>query len=93
MVKPYVVTVLTDEVGKIIGANLVNNRECFKKPISLKDIPLFIYERVALLRLTDIDRTANGQLIGRKIDDGFFTVYIDKEEHNKVNKMLTGVNK
>jgi hypothetical protein len=93
MTKPYVVTVRTDEIGTILNANLVNNRVHSSIGLRMTDIPLFIYERVALLRLTDISKTATGELIGRKVNPEFFTIYIDKSEHKHMIKMLTGVNK
>ena len=94
MRKDYTVMVNTDEVGTILRANLLNNRASVCTRIDLDRVPMFIYERVALLRLTDINKTSTGDLIGRKLQDNQFVVYLDVDEHKRIHKfVLTGVNK
>jgi len=94
MKKPYTVLVQTDEQGNIIRAVLNDNKLCVVNELSFTEMPFFIHERSALLRLTDINKTARGETIGRRLDPNNFTIYIDYEEFRKIKKrMLTGVNK
>lgn len=92
--RPYTVSVETNEQGEIVRAVLNNNKLVATLDISFTEIPLFIHERSALLRLTDISKTAKGEVIGRRLDPNKFTIYIDYDEFNEIKKRkLTGVNK
>lgn len=94
MKRPYTVSVQTDEQGDIVRAVLNNNKSYATLDITFTEIPFFIHERSALLRLTDISKTARGELIGRKLDPNRFTIYIDYDEFNEIKRRkLTGVNK
>jgi hypothetical protein len=86
------VSVETDVQGNIVRAVLNDNRQYATFKLAFTEIPLFIHERSALLRLTDISKNAKGELIGRRLEPNRFTIYIDHEEFIKTKK-LTGVNK
>lgn len=49
-------------------------------------LPPYIYERLALLKLTDNLTTV--EHIGRRIGLGYYTVYLDVKEYNEVNKII-----
>jgi hypothetical protein len=53
-------------------------------------MPFYIYERSALLRLTDISKTARGETIGRRLEPNRFTIYLNHDEFKEINK-LTGL--
>ena len=84
--RPYTVSVETNEQGEIVRAVLNNNKLVATLDISFTEIPLFIHERSALLRLTDISKTAKGEVIGRRLDPNKFTIYIDYDEFNEIKK-------
>ena len=52
----------------------------------VEDLPPYIYERMALLKLTDDLTTV--EHIGRRIGLGYYVVYLDVNEYNEVNKII-----
>ena len=92
MKKPYTVSIETDKQGNIVKAVLNDNRLYATKDLSFTEMPLFIHERSALLRLTDISKTARGETIGRRLEPNRFTIYLNHDEFKEIKK-LTGVNK
>lgn len=49
-------------------------------------LPQYVYERMALLKLAD-DLTTVAD-VGRRIGVGYYTVYLDVNEYNEVNKTI-----
>jgi len=92
MKRPYTVSIETDKQGSIVKAVLNDNRLYATKDLSFTEMPLFIHERSALLRLTDISKTARGETIGRRLEPNRFTIYLNHDEFKEIKK-LTGVNK
>jgi len=92
MKRPYTVSVVTDEQGIIVRAVLNDNKMFVTKKLSFTEIPFFIHERSALLRLTDISKTIRGETIGRRLEPNRFTIYLNHDEFKEIKK-LTGVNK
>lgn len=94
MKRSWVVVVETDDQGNIESAKLNNNNTYKSSLLVLGRMPLFIYERSALLRLTDINKTVRGETIGRRLDKNKLIIYLSRDEYYETkNKMLTGVNK
>jgi hypothetical protein len=90
----WTVVVVTDKQGNIESAKLNNNKTYSSSLLVLDRMPFYIYERSALLRLTDISKTARGETIGRRLEPNRFTIYLSKDEYYEIkDKMLTGVNK
>ena len=89
MKRNYTASVEIDVTGDFVKVILNNNK--LYQVRRVVTTPLFLHERVAMLRLTDINRTANGEIIGRKLSDKLFTIYLTYVEFR--NMMLTGVNK
>jgi len=89
MKRNYTASVEIDVTGDFVKVILNNNK--LYQVRRVVTTPLFLHERVAMLRLTDINRTANGEIIGRKLSDKLFTIYLTYDEFRSM--MLTGVNK
>ena len=89
MKRNYTASVEIDVTGDFVKVILNNNK--LYQVRRVVTTPLFLHERVAMLRLTDINKTANGEIIGRKLSDKLFTIYLTYDEFR--NMMLTGVNK
>jgi hypothetical protein len=53
---------------------------------AIEGLPPYIYERLALLKLTDDLTTV--EHIGRRVGLGYYTVYLDVNEYNEVNKTI-----
>jgi hypothetical protein len=88
MKRNYTASVEIDVTGDFVKVILNNNK--LYQVRRVVTTPLFLHERVAMLRLTDINKTVNGDIIGRKLSDKLFTIYLTYDEFRS---MLTGVNK
>jgi hypothetical protein len=89
MKRNYTASVEIDVTGDFVKVILNNNK--LYQVRRVVTTPLFLHERVAMLRLTDINKTVNGDIIGRKLSDKLFTIYLTYDEFRSM--MLTGVNK
>ena len=89
MKRNYTASVEIDVTGDFVKVILNNNK--LYQVRRVVTTPLFLHERVAMLRLTDINKTVNGDIIGRKLSDKLFTIYLTYDEFRIM--MLTGVNK
>ena len=89
MKRNYTASVEIDVTGDFVKVILNNNK--LYQARRVVTTPLFLHERVAMLRLTDINKTVNGDIIGRKLSDKLFTIYLTYDEFRSM--MLTGVNK
>ena len=87
MKRNYTASVEIDVTGDFVKVILNNNK--LYQVRRVVTTPLFLHERVAMLRLTDINKTVNGDIIGRKLSDKLFTIYLTYDEFRS---MLTGVN-
>ena len=73
MKRNYTASVEIDVTGDFVKVILNNNK--LYQVRRVVTTPLFLHERVAMLRLTDINKTVNGDIIGRKLSDKLFTIY------------------
>jgi hypothetical protein len=78
--------VLRDD-GSVAEARAHDNRDLVSFPIVLGVAPQFVLERIALMKLTDLDEHKRGVTIGVKLSAHEFLIYLTKDEY----KTLEGV--
>jgi hypothetical protein len=54
------------------------------KDLTMSGLPEYVYERVALLRLTE-DKEKG--VIGRKLNEFMFTIYLTHDEYKELNSL------
>lgn len=52
----------------------------------VEDLPPYIYERMALLKLTDDLTTV--EHIGRRVGLGYYVIYLDRNEYNELKELI-----
>lgn len=50
-------------------------------------VPAYVHERVALLRMCDINRHERGEINGRKLSDDCLLVYLTYDEFNELTSL------
>lgn len=80
----YEVIAHTWSNGDIDYFNLIDNRNNRTNTVDGKLAPEWLRERVALLRLCDLTRTAEGEPFGRKITSCMLLIYIDRKEYKEL---------
>lgn len=54
--------------------------------VDVEDLPPYIYERMALLKLTDDLTTV--EHIGRRVGLGYYVIYLDRNEYNELKELI-----
>ena len=72
---------LHDTLDRIV---VLDNEEYGR--VELTEVPLFLAERIALLKLCDINRSNKGGLLGRKLTDHHVVVYLSYDEFVEILK-------
>lgn len=84
----YVVIAHVWDTGDIDYVNVLDNKMLTTETMDGRIVPDWLRERVALLRLCEVDKTGRGENIGRKFTDHMIYVYIDHKEHKKLIKLV-----
>lgn len=61
--------------------DLLDNSTLRVTPLGHKQMPDYIEERIALLRMCDVNKTAKGETIGRRTSDTQMLVYLSYDEY------------
>lgn len=70
--------------GDIEYVNLLDNAAIRTKDIEREQVPTWLQERVAMLRMCDVNRDPKGDGIGRKFTDNMLYVYLTYDEYNEL---------
>lgn len=52
----------------------------------LSKAPFFIADRIALIKLTDVNKTEKGEVLGRKLHDDVIIIYLTYDEFNQIKE-------
>ena len=78
--------------GDIEYVNLLDNSALTTNDMEGDVVPPWLKERVALLRLCDINKSTEGEGIGRKFTDHMLYVYLTYDEHKELNEIIKSIN-
>jgi hypothetical protein len=84
----YVAIAHTWDSGAIDYINVLDNKELTTEALDGRMVPDWFRERVALLRLCEVNKTARGESIGRRFTEHMIYVYLDKKEHKQLSKLI-----
>jgi hypothetical protein len=86
MKQRYSLGVSVNDDGSINYAGLNDNSNGSYVLSGDSQFPLFVHERIALLKVADTYKAVMLG-IGRKLVDGLYTVYINKDEYKELYKL------
>ena len=52
----------------------------------LSTVPDFVVERIALIKLTDVNKSEKGELIGRKLSHNVIIIYLTYDEYQQIKE-------
>lgn len=84
----YVVIAHVWDSGDIDYINVLDNKMLTTQVLDGRLVPDWVRERVALLRLCEINKTGQGESIGRKFTDHMIYVYLNSKEHKQLIKII-----
>lgn len=79
--------------GDIEYVNVLDNSNLHSSDLEGEDVPDWLAERVALLRLCEVNRDQRGENIGRKFTDNMLYVYLTYDEYQELLNKIAGVQK
>ena len=77
--------------GDIEYVNLLDNASLTTIDMEGEHVPTWLKERVALLRLCDVNLNDKGEGIGRKFTDHMIYVYLTYDEHKQLNELAKSI--
>ena len=78
--------------GDIEYVNVLDNITIKTQDMEGEFVPAWLKERVALLRLCDVNRDEKGEFIGRKFTDHMLYVYLSHDEYNELIEIIKSTN-
>lgn len=73
--------------GDLEYFNVCDNVDISARSVDSALAPAWLKERVALLRLCDINKESKGESIGRRFTDHMLYVYLSNEEFHELNEL------
>lgn len=86
MKQRFIIWVSLDETGNVRDVTAMDNGSLESIPIDLHCAPEFVSERIALMKLTDVNKTEKGESVGRKLHDDVIIVYLTYDEFQQIKE-------
>jgi predicted HAD superfamily phosphohydrolase len=74
--------------GDIEYVNLLDNGSLTTVDMDGAHVPPWLRERVALLRMCDVNKDTKGESLGRKFTEHMLYVYLTYDEHKELNEIV-----
>ena len=86
MKQPYTLGIIFNKDGDMWSATIGSNigKGGRFKTLTEDQLPSYVHERVALLKLTKMQE---GGLIGRRLNELVFTIYLTYDEYKELNDL------
>lgn len=85
--KPYTLGVFVSGSGEVDTATLNNNRTKEAKVIKPSELPNFVLERIALLKVGDSPAESAVTNVGRRLGSSCFTIYLELDEYKQIHAL------
>lgn len=82
----FIVWVRLDETGDVTSVQVQDNNTLETIDIDLSRAPEFVADRIALLKLTGVNKSEKGELIGRKLDNTVLIIYLTYDEYQQIKE-------
>ena len=80
----FVIWVKLNDVGDVVSVQAQDNDTFEVIDIDLSRAPEFVADRIALLKLTDVNKSEKGELIGRRLANDVLIIYLDYDEYKQI---------
>lgn len=82
----FVIWVRLNEVGDVVSVQAQDNGTFGTINLDLSCAPEFVADRIALLKLTDVNKREKGELIGRRLANDVLIVYLNYDEYQQIKE-------
>ena len=87
MTTPYISMVHLDEDGNVTRVIAMSNTSLDTFDVPLEDVPEYLAERIALLKMCDVNLDKRGEAIGRRFNSLTLYVYLTYDELKQLNPL------
>jgi hypothetical protein len=82
----FIIWVKLDDTGDVISVQAQDNDTFNTIDLDLSCAPEFVADRIALLKLTDVNKRKKGELIGRRLANDVLIIYLNYDEYKQIKK-------
>lgn len=82
----FVIWVKLNDVGDVDSVQAQDNDTFEAIDLDLSCAPDFVADRIALLKLTDVNKREKGELIGRRLANDVLIVYLTYDEYKQIKE-------
>ena len=82
----FIIWVDLDETGNVESIQAQDNESFAVVDFDLSSAPEFVADRIALLKLTDVNKSEKGELIGRKLANDVLIIYLNYDEYKQIKE-------
>jgi hypothetical protein len=87
MTVPFTAMVMLDEDGNVERISAMSNISYAIFELPLDSVPEYLAERIALLKMCDINKGKQGEAIGRKFNNSIIYVYLSYDEFKELTPL------
>jgi hypothetical protein len=87
MTVPFTAMVMLDEDGNVERISAMSNISYAIFELPLDSVPEYLMERIALLKMCDINKEKQGEAIGRKFNNNILYVYLSYDEFKELTPL------
>ena len=87
MTVPFTAMAMLDEDGDVTKISAMSNISYAIFELPLDSVPEYLAERIALLKMCDINRDKQGEAIGRRFNNTTIYVYLSWDEFKKLTPL------
>lgn len=84
--KRFVLLVNLDASGDVVFCTAQDNDTLSIFEFDISTAPEFVAERIALMKLTDVNKSEKGELIGRRYTPELLVVYLTYDEYQQLKE-------
>ena len=82
----FIIWVKLNGVGDVVSVQAQDNDTFETIDIDLSCAPEFVADRIALLKLTDVNKSEKGELIGRRLANDVLIIYLNYDEYKQIKE-------
>ena len=82
----FIIWVNLHDDGDVVSVQAQDNDTFDKIDIDLSRAPEFVAERIALIKLTDVNKREKGDSVGRKLSSNVIIIYLTYDEYKQIKE-------
>jgi hypothetical protein len=82
----FILYVRLDDYGGVVSVHAQDNWNFDSVWIDLSKVPEYVLERIALMKLTGVNKSKEREVLGRKLEDDVLILYLNHDEYHYIKE-------